>query len=530
RFIAEYRIKDINRMIQYIGFFIKYQMITGLIQITLLSYLTFYFIESSNYAYLTWMLLLILQKQWPGMLGIFKTILSGMQHHAKVEVFNFLQGLVVERITLIVFVLFGRWLGEKNPALGMIMGICIFTQIGNYIDDVIFGFISGYYVNKILKSYMNLSIADVFKVKIKKPVLKEMLFYGIQGSLMPILGSSVSTLTLLVYTQNISGYASWSALISIGGMFSSVIGQIGDFALSTTIAESYSNGKKKLAEFYVSYSIRWRYLFYILVGITLFSIIPYFIAIIYHFSGLTYYRGATIFFIPLLIKKLFDPLLQLPDPIMTGALHITQYNIIRAVEEVMKIFFLFFFVFTLKVQETWGISGLLFLIGFQHFIPYIIKTIICYVYVNKKIIKIKIYWKPTFIGPVLSSLPVLIITQSWYYLGFFQVVEAIGVDFTIVISMIILTLLLLFIYFPLNILIGGWDDYMLYVFSKAVKLSGPSKPVFKVILSIMKGMKKHATKIGMWNRKGWTIPYQEAHDEIRQLMLIKKNTLKKIQK
>ena len=256
RFISEYRIKDTNRMLQYIGFYLRYQMLTGIIQITLLSWFTFAVVIQGNYAYLTWMLLLILQKQWPGMLNIFKTVLSGFQHHAKVEILNLMQGQIVERLSMIGFVLIGRWFGETNPAVGIIMGICIFTHIGNYVDDIIFGFISGYYVNKILKKYMNLSLRDVFSVKISKDVLKEMIFYGVQGSLLPIFSTAVSTFTLLAYTQEIPSYISWSALVSYGSMFSGVVSQFGDFALGTSIAESYSNGKKKLAEFYVTYSLR----------------------------------------------------------------------------------------------------------------------------------------------------------------------------------------------------------------------------------------------------------------------------------
>ncbi|MHA1682865.1 MAG: hypothetical protein ACTSUE_18145 [Promethearchaeota archaeon] len=525
RFIAEYRIKDPKRMLEYISFYIRYQMMTGIVQVTLLSWYTFGIIRFGNYAYLTWMLLIILQKQWPGMLGIFKTVLSGFQHHAKVEMLNLMQGQFVERITMIGFILVGRWIGATNAGIGIIMGICIFTHLGNYIDDIIFGFISGYYVNKILKKYMGLSLRDVFRVKISKSVLKEMLFYGIQGSLLPILGSAVNTYTLITYTSNIPAYVSWASYIAYGSMFSGIIGQFGDFALSTSIAESYSNGKKKLAEFYVSYTIRWRYFFYILIAMALLSVIPYFIWLIDNTSVLEYYRGTTIFFIPLLLRKLLDPLLQLPDPVMYGALKITAYNIIRAMEEILKIFFLWFFIFVIQVQYTWGTFGLIFLLGYTHIVPYLIKSAILFIYVNKKVMKIKIYWKSTILGPTLSALPVFGITQLWYYTGFPVMVNAIGPEVTIGVSMFILFIILIFIYFPLNVLIGGWDDYMFHVFKKAIDLSGPSKPIFMTLLRVMAPFKKTAQKLGSWNNPKWTIPFKEAHEEIRELMDIKRKIM-----
>ncbi|MFX0103626.1 MAG: hypothetical protein ACFFCS_28955 [Candidatus Hodarchaeota archaeon] len=528
RFIAEYRIKSPKRMLMYVSFFIKYQMLTGIIQVTLLSWYTFEIIINSNYAYLAWMLLIILQKQWPGMLPIFKTVLSGLQHHAKVEIMNILQTEVVERITLIGFVIVGRVWGESNPAIGIMMGICIFTHLGNYIDDIIFGFISMHYTNKILKKYLKTSLREVFRIKISMDVYKQMIFYGVQGSLLPILSTFVNTMTLLAYSSQIPGYISWSALIYYGQMFSGIIGNFGDFALGTSIAESYSNGKKTLAEFYVSYSIRWRYFFYILVAVILFAIIPFFVEIIeMSNSPLAYYKGTTMFFVPFLIRRLFDPILGLPDPIMVGTERITQYNIIRAIEEVLKFFFLYFFVYWLKVQETWGMFGLLFLIGFSHIIPYIIKTIMCYVYVQKKILKIKIYWKSTLVGPFIAAIPLIAFTSFWYYTGFPWLKNAIGIEFTIVLSLILLLFTLLLVYFPLNVLLPGWDDYMFFVFKKAVKLSGPSKPFFALILNIMIKFRNASIKLGTWNRKSWVIPHEEAHKEIIELMEIKKEFMKK---
>lgn len=527
RFIAEYRIKDLSRMRQYIGFFIKYQMVTGLIQISLLTWYTFIVIRTGSYAYLSWMLLIILQKQWPGMLSIFKTVLSGFQHHAKVEAFNFLQGEVIEKITMIGFILIGRWWGQQNPEVGIIMGICIFTHIGNYVDDIILGFISGHYVNKIMKDYMNLSLVDVFNTKITRPVLKQMLFYGVQGSIIPVISSSINTATLIALTASIPGYVTWAALISYGSTFSSVVSKYGDFSLGSSLAESYSSGKTKLSEFYISYSFRWRYFFMLLVAMTMFSLLPYFDFIIKNFDVLSYYQGAVLFFVPMLLKRLIDPLIGYPGAIMYGTLNITEHNIIRVVEEGMKLLDLFIFVYWLKVQDSWGLFGILFLIGYSHYIPVLIKTIFTFIYIHKKILKIKIYWKSTFLGPTISALPVFGLTQFWYYTGFLPSIELLGIEIALVISMFFLFLILMLVYFPLSMLVGGWDDYMLYTFKKAVDLSGPSKPIFQIVYKLMDRMKNFAKRAGRWNMAGWSIPHEEAHEEIRDLMKTKRKLMQK---
>jgi hypothetical protein len=512
----------------YVSFEIRYQMMTGLIQVTILSWYTLQVITTGSYAYLSWILLIMLQKQWPGMLGSFKTVLSGMQHHAKVEVLNLLQGQIVERVSLVGFVLLGRWWGETNAAIGILMGICIFTHIGNYIDDIIFGLISLYYANKILVKYVGLSMRDVFQIKIRRDVYREMLLYGVQGSLLPILWTFVGTFTLLKYTSTIPGYVAYSALIGFGGQFSSIIGQFGDFGLYTCVAESYSNGKKKLAEFYASYSLRWRYFFYILIGMALFAVIPFFLYIIDIPNGpLQYYAGATAFFIPLLIRKLFDPLFGLPGPIIGGAQHITAGNLISALHAVLNFVFIVLWIDVIKVQDTWGDFGVLFLIGFNGIVPLVIIIVIQYVYVNMRILKIKIYYKATFLGPAIAAAPVLLLTTFWYNTAFVPMADAIGIEITITISMLILFVVLLFIYFPLNMIVGGWDDYMLFTFKKAIDLSGPSKPIFLMLYKVMVKFKNASKRFGTWDRKGWSIPYEEAHKEIIELMEIKRASLSK---
>ena len=517
RFIAEYRIKRPERMLMYVSFFIKYQMLTGLVQVTLLSWYTFGVIVHSNYAYLAWVLLLLLQKQWPGMLGIFKTVLSGLQHHAKVEMMNFAQGQVVERLTMIGFVLFGRWLGEQNPALGILMGIVIFTQIGNYVDDILFGIISGWYVNRILKRTMNISLKDLFKVKIEREVYKEMIFYGVQGSLLPILGTAVGTFLLVKQSSTISGYVAFTALINFGGMFSGIVGQYGDFALGVSIAESYSNKKLQLAQFYIAYKMRWRFFFKLLVSMAVLSVLPYFIYIIDIPGGpLQYYAGAIPYFIPLLFKRLIDPFFDLPGTIMYGAQHITANNIFSAIQTVLHLIITIILMDVFFLHEM-GYVGLLVLLGFGLWPAQAPVLVLRWFYVNRRIVQIRINKKATFLGPLISASPVIGFTQAWWYTGFFPMVNAIGLEVTITLSMLLLTVILLFVYFPLNVIVGGWDDYMFFTFKKAVDLSGPSKPFFLLIYKIMERFRVASIKIGTWNKKGWSIPYEAAHREIIEL-------------
>lgn len=527
RFIAEHRIKNFQRMIQYISFTIWWQSWTGLIQITILSYFTFEILVHSNYSYLTWMLLIIVSKQYPGWLGLFKEVLNGMQHYDKVEIIGFLQGQIVERITTIGSVVLFTIYGKTHPEMGVLMGIILGTLIGTYIDDFVFEFLSAYFLNRILKKHFGMTIWDMFRVKYNKDVLKEIMFFGFQGSVLPIIGSFVTTYQLLLMVNNISAYATWYAIIKKGITFSGQINQFGDFSLRSAIAESYPSGKKTLAEFYITYSFKWRYMFITMLAIVTIAMIPYFNYLVYNLPAFQYYIGAEKFIVAGIVVRVMKPFLELPDSVMLGAStkFITPYNIIRVLEEGMKVFFIWLFVIVLRVQDNWGLFGLVLLIEFTNHVPWIIKTIICYIYIELKILHINIYWRSTFIIPIIAALPNIPAAAAWYKPSFLPMVPVIGIEGAVAISAAMFFIFVLLTYFPLIALLGGFDDYQLFVFKKAGELAGPSKKIFLAVYTLMCQSVKIAKKFG-WHAR-FPIPYEEAHKEIYELMVMKRELLEK---
>ena len=464
-----------------------------------------------------------MQKQYPGALGIFRSVLEGMQHFDKVEILRIIQGDIVERITTLVFVIAFRMYGEANVSYGILMGIVIGYIIGTYIDDVAFSILSLYFLHKILKRYFGLTIRHIFRVKYSKDVLKNVFFYGLQGSALPFLGSFVSTYTLLTYVGYINSYTTWVALISTGMGLAGQLGQFGNFSLTTAIAEAQPMGKVKLAEFYVTYSIRWRYFFMMLLTMILLAMMPFYFVAVKELEAFKYYQGIEIFMIPGIISRLLWVLVEIPDSIMWGARHITQHTILRIVEEFGKIFFVWLFVTQWRIHETWGLIGLTYLLGFRDWVPIFIKTAAGWIYCHIKILKIKIYWIPTFIIPVISAIPSVLLAQLFYHFGFFPIKEVLGLIPTLVICIFMFFLFVIYTFFPLNAILGGFDDYQLFVFSKAVDLSGPSKPIFKGVLKLVNGSVKIGRKLKLHGR--FPIPYEEAHKEIRELMEIKRKHL-----
>jgi hypothetical protein len=211
---------------------------------------------------------------------------------------------------------------------------------------------------------------------------------------------------------------------------------------------------------------------------------------------------------------------------MTGANKITETNILRAIGLPLSFIQTVLFYQVIKLQDL-GFAGMFYLLALGIIHPTnIVNMILGFTYVRKKLMRIKIYWRATFLGPAIASLPVFAITQIFYNTGFKPMVAALGAETGIAIAMGMGVVIFIFTYFPLSTLFG-FDDYMFSQFRQAVDLSGPSKPIFLAVYRLMKSMKKVAIKLKTWDRKGWTIPYEAAHKQVRELMQMKREALQR---
>ncbi|MFX0100297.1 MAG: hypothetical protein ACFFCS_12005 [Candidatus Hodarchaeota archaeon] len=520
RFIAEYRIKDPKRMIEYAQFFIWYQMFTGIIQILIISVLVLNVFRFAQLAYLTWVFLIICQKQWPGMLGTFKAMLDGLQLYNKTQILGLVSGELFQNLTNIIFILLGRYLGAKDPAVGELMGMVIGSSIGAYVDDFFAMWLASYYFNKAMKPF-GVTARDCFRIGFRKEVAKECLWFGAQVSVVPLINTTTGTIMLFMYLEGIPHYSTWTSLCGLASGISGVV-DVGSFNLTASIAESYMNGKKKLAQFYIENTFKWNGFFMCFLTITLLSVMPMLLTEAVKLPGLENYLLAVPFFFPTMIHKLFMPWISIPDTILVGTQHITFMTVNRLFEEAHQVFWVWMFVFVLRLQDR-GINGIVIILSFEHFIPRLTKMVLCWIYINYRIMKIRINIKQTFLIPIIASLPVLAAGFSFYafayqpLLGLFDFLDEYAMIGPAAIYVLIALLVLpLLVFLPLTGYLGGWDDFGLLTFRKAIDLSGPSKPIARLLYnSILMGVKK--SKLHNKYKIDWT----DAAREINELMELK---------
>lgn len=522
RFIAEYRIKNVKKMLEYVRFFVWYQMFTGLIQVTAISsFIIFYLNNNLQLSYLSWLFLIICQKQWPGMLGTFKAVIRGLQKYNKSKILDFIGGNVFQNLTNVIFILLGRYWGQNTPHIGDLMGGAIGLALGAYIDDFFTEIVSAIYLQKELKS-MGFSLIDVVKPKIEKDVIRNCLWFGFQASLVPILNIFSETYILIMFLNYLPQYTTW---IVLKGFASNITGitNVGNFETTSSIAESYSNGKKELTQFYVANALKWNGFFKMLVMTTLIGLLPFLNQIIIMLPGLDRYEPALIFIPFLLVEWLFFPFIEISDPILIGTLHVGFYTFVRLLEEVIRIFILHFLLVTLQLPIIYGAIGVVLTLGYDRFYARMIKMVIALAYINKRVFKVKIYLMPTLLIPALCGIPFLIFINIWRSLIFENLVNVIGFYPSVAIILIISIFIFpIFIFFPLTGFFGGFDDFQLETFKKAVNLSGPSKPLVKILYKAVEWGHYHCK----WKNK-FQIPWNTAIKQIQELHQEKsKNTPK----
>lgn len=514
RFVADENIKNPGKMIQYVQYFVWYQMITGLIQVTALSIWSLEYVNETDLAFGVWILLIVLIKQYPGFPGVFKGIMNSLQMYSKRNLLEFFQGQTIELVTEIVFVIIGRQWGLANPEIGEIMGVAIGATFGLYLDNLIATFIGAYILSKELEPY-GIDFKRFFGVEFDLDLVKRCSFFGIKVGAPGLLGSSVKLVSLMLCIEFIPQYTTYVALASMAGSLVATSERLVNQKFDSIFVEAYQNDGKKLCQYYNAHAFRFYVLnsgFAVSVMIMIISVFPtLFIGI-----GLDRYLLAIPFLIPALVVRLFKPYRQYPGGLLLAG---DKPNIIMALsiaQDLCMMLAWFLTIAVFKVQNL-GTPGLVYVLVATEFPVTILFFFIKLIIIQKSILKLKFMLWQTFVAPILA-------TGVLY--GFFMLLKILFFDrmfevnfwLTVALGLVAIFALVLIGYFPLTVLLGGWDENSISDMRKAVKMSGASK---LVVVPITGMVFKTAKKAKLHNK--FKYDETEAFKELRRIM-DKRNT------
>jgi hypothetical protein len=519
-FVAEYRVKDPPKMLEFIRFYIWYQMITGVILVTGLSIFTLNFIQEGNLVWAKYFMLIIIAKEYPAMTGIFITLIRALQQFNVESGLNFLTGTVLGNITEIVFALFGRFVIGANPVIGPMMGIAIGLSLGDLCKELVSMLICGFAVRKVIKPW-GLTIKDLFIPHVGWDVVKRSVRFGFVVSIPGVISTFLGTMTTLWWFNSVPAYLTFITLSGLADSLANLIKAGGGINVYATLSEAINNRKKELASYYISMIFKFVFFFKYAIGAILLSFIPIVITIMLQVGGAENYILAVAFITPNIIATIIEQPQSTADVVIMAANKPEFSTVVNIIRDLLNFWFTYFFLFVLELPQRFGITAIVWLMPLGGFIPGLLKMIVSWVFIHKKIapVRIKKFAWQSFIAPIFPSIVIAFVAWLWKTFIFDNMIVWLGGDMLAKILTGVISILFAFIvcammiFFPLYCACGGYDTNTMAIFDEAVKISGPSRFLFMPINRASHWFEKRSP---LHNR--FVIPYEDALREADELM------------
>jgi hypothetical protein len=522
RFIGQWRVKDQEKMLEYIRFFMWYQLISSTLKTTIFSIWTIFVIRNGNLAYLSWNLLFLAMKHYPGVLNTLKSVMAGLQHYHKASLLNTIGSEIMDKLFLLIMIGWWRSYGTANPNLGELMTMAFGTTFIYYMRDFFMFGLQIYVIRPILKN-IGIPLKSLFYPIFSKDTIITTLRSGLSVSFINILATLNTYLIIMLYVGNIVNYTTFSVLSSTGLSFIAFIDYFGKIDVAAPVSEAYLNAKFELARYYIAQV--WKYWGYV-TGSMLFAFLAFLNILaetILAIPGLQNYALIGTFLLPAWIYKTFLPIAEQGDTILVSSMKLKSFQIIRLVEEGLRIVWILIIFYIFRWQ-SYGIQAVAFCLIFSTAVPQWIKDIIVWIYINKKVISFKIPIWQAIIAPIGSGIGIYFLITIFLHVGFPYLTSWFGPLIGGIIVIVLTLIIVPPIVFPFFYgLFGGWDEYGLQIYEKSVQLAGPSKPFYFIAAKLTRLL----SKISPLTNK-FKIPHESALIEMKELMEMKRKSINPI--
>jgi O-antigen/teichoic acid export membrane protein len=472
-------------------------------------------------AYLSWLMLLAGATRWPGMTDTFNACLQGLQRFNKAQVLSFLANYVIRIFTTGGLFLLGRWWGSNTPQIGELMGLSIGATLAAYSNDLIAMFIGARYFNQVSKEF-GFKVRDCFKPSFDFAIAKQCILFGIQVSIGPLIGTGTGFIINLYWILLVPQYGLWSQFNGIAGGIANVVQWGTGLTMVPAIAEAFLNGKKDLAQYYIAQSWRWNFFLAFPLVTMLGVYLPIIIQVLLTLANLPIYVLAMSFLLPSIIAKFIDPISSFADQIIVASNNQKFLSYARTCEEVGKLGIMTLFIPILHLTG-YGMQSIMWILPLGSYPATIVKTIVSWWYINKKIVPVKFPWGQALIAPLAASGSVM--GASYLYLGLVwpALVSAWGILVAAIVTVAWMLIGTFTIYMFFYGFFGGFDNAGLQVFMEAVNIAGPSKNLMKFLAFFV----KLGIRISPFYGK-FVIKDEVAHRQALELMYEREQIDKKI--
>ncbi len=511
RFIGEYRIKDPLKMVQYIQFFTWYLLFSSLLKTTVFSIWTCTVISQGSLAYLSWNLLLLAIHHYPGVLYLLRSCMAGLQQYHVANTLNALGSEVFDKVFLLCLIYMWRSIGNQNPAIGELMTMAFGTTFAYYMRDFFMFGLQIHFIRPMLRK-IGIPLRSLFEPRFSREVMRTAFKTGISVSVPGLVAQGVAYAVTMMYVDVVAQFTTFSVLSSSASMFVNFLDYFGKIDMTAPFSEAYRNQKHKLSVFYIAQG--WKYWGYVNGAMMLMfaAFLNVLAATLLAIPGLEYYAMIGLFLLPWWIYKFFLPIAEQGDMILVGAMRLKVFQSFRIAEEVAKLAWVALMLYGFRWQGG-GTQAIAFVFVLAMAVPQWIKACLVWTYIRKKMLPYSIPIWQTFVAPLASGAIVYGIVTAYLQFVHALFVPSIGPVFAGILSIVLILITCPTIVFPFFYgILGGWDNFGLETYQKAVSMAGLSKAFFRMASRVTTWAARHSP---LTNR--FPIPHEAAIDEIKEL-------------
>jgi O-antigen/teichoic acid export membrane protein len=448
KFFSQYRVHDPRKAIQYGQVFVWWQVLSGAIQVALVTALAGTVLPKTVYALYAWSVIIHTAIQLPGFYQVMRNALTALQRFDFAQVLDLGLALIFPILAQPIFVTIMVFWGKSHPAYGLAMGGLLGLGIAAYACEA-----GTFLLGLWLFRRLGYNARVFFMAHFDWQVIKESFRYGVFEMLGSVAWTIGQAMEVLVTQTRLVNYAeiwgNWGLAQNfifsyqvISALFNNTV---------PSISEAISHTRVKLSQYYAVMNYKYGGMFSAFIGAVLLAVADRFIL---GASGPDFARGA-LYVIPLSIWGAIQYPSWVGDAVQLGSNRPYLKTILVASEQTIRI------VLALVLLKRFQINALII----AYFIGLLTKDIVAYFINDRTCFKQRFFFWQSLFAPLLAG--------GVHYLFLRQVTGLIwkGDQMTSVLIFFLGILVSYPIYAFLYGVFGGWDGDTLDEFEHSTYLT-----------------------------------------------------------
>lgn len=458
KYFAEFRVKDPAEAVRSAQFFVWWQILTGLVQVSMACIVAVVFLPHTRYGFSSNFVILIALSQYPGCFGVVTFFFQAYQRFDYNIGLDLLSDWVLRFLLQIPCVLFFRAWGVANPQYGEAFGAAVGIGVGFYVSTLV-----TFFLGVVLYKRLGLRLTPLFMAHFDLSTAKRMLAFGLKVVAGQAFFRAAKTIDRVVISLLLLNYTEWLGIegqIHYNLMFLFPIAYRFFETAMAALSESYGNHKPVLTQYYVVRFFQVGSL-YTAIGLSLlWALGPVFVR---HAMDPQWARAADYMVIAAVIGAFYAPA-WISDMLQKGAGRPGLFAVILGLEQSLRIGL--FWVLIPRWQFHGFYMALLITIA--------LKVVGAWIVNHWLILRLRVFPWQMFVAPALAGVGNFIILRL--------LSDALGLSgrFTVSALFLIGALVSFFICFFFCGLAGGFDRASSAELQRAVAMTGPLRPLTRL--------------------------------------------------